>query len=130
MLFLSSGQFEHKELFSTSLCIILALCPPANLTGQVNCENNTLTITWGQSPVAGATYMLQTERIEGTTPPSMYNTFNTSYTLTNMLCGQRYAFRVAAQDGNCNSSYSPPIEISTGMMCFCGSSSSKKLIIM
>lgn len=93
--------------------------------GQVNCYNNTLTLTWDQSPVPEVTYALQTEIIGGTVSPSVYITFNTSYTLTNLLCGQRYAFSVAAQDGSCNDSYSPPIEISTGMMCICCSNFSK-----
>lgn len=105
---------------SISLCIILALCPPTNLTGEVNCDTNTITLTWDQSPVPGTNYTLKTERIGGTLPPSLHTTPNTSYTLTNLQCGQRYAFRIAAQDGNCRSSYSPPIEISTGRMCFYG----------
>lgn len=109
--------------FTISLCIFLALCPATNLTGQVSCETNTLNLTWDQSPVSGATYILQTERIGGAIPPSVNTTSYTSHTLTNLLCGQRYAFRIAAQDGNCRSSYSPPIEISTGRMCFYGNSS-------
>lgn len=87
--------------------------------GQVNCDNNTLTLTWGPGPVPGVTYSLQTEMIGGTVPPSVYTTYNTSHTLTNLLCGQRYAFSVAEQDGNYNDSYSASIEISTGRMHFC-----------
>lgn len=47
-------------------------------------------------------------------PPSSYITTNTSYTLTNLLCGRRFAFRIAVQDGQLHSSYSPATEISTG----------------
>ncbi|XP_056277189.1 fibronectin-like [Pseudoliparis swirei] len=89
------------------------LCPPTNLTGQVSCDTNTLALTWDQNLVSGATYTLQTEKIGGTLPLSMHTTSNTSHTLTNLLCGQRYAFRIAALDGDCNSSYSPPIGMST-----------------
>ncbi|XP_071348392.1 LOW QUALITY PROTEIN: pneumococcal serine-rich repeat protein-like [Trachinotus anak] len=98
---------------SSAVVLRTALCPGTNLTGQVSCDTNILTLTWDQSSVSGATYTLQTERIGGTLPPSVHTTSNTSYTLTNLLCGQRYAFRIAARDGNCRSSYSPPIEIST-----------------
>ncbi|XP_067460816.1 mucin-4-like [Thunnus thynnus] len=98
---------------SSAVELRTALCPPTNLTGQVSCDTSTLTLTWDHSPVPGATYTLHTERIGSTLPPSVHTTANTSHTLTNLLCGQRYAFRIAALDGTCRSSYSPPIEIST-----------------
>ncbi|XP_033507400.2 uncharacterized protein LOC117272533 [Epinephelus lanceolatus] len=98
---------------SSAVQLRTALCPPTNLTGQVSCNTNTMTLTWDQSPVPGATYALQVERIGSTLPASVHTTSNTSDTLTNLMCGQRYAFRITAQDGNCRSSYSPPIEIST-----------------
>lgn len=85
-----------------------------NLTGRVSCDTNTVTLTWDQSLESGTTYTLQTERIGSTLPPSVHTTTNTSYIITNLLCGQRYAFRIAAQDGNCLSSYAPSIEMSTG----------------
>ncbi|XP_028988094.1 mucin-4-like [Betta splendens] len=85
-------------------------CVPTNLTGQICCEDKVLTVKWDQSSETGTTYMLQAEIIGGA--PTVYTTVNTTYTL-NALCGQTYTFRVAAQDGNCNSSYSPPIEVMT-----------------
>uniref|UniRef100_A0A3B4UWS1 Fibronectin type-III domain-containing protein n=1 Tax=Seriola dumerili TaxID=41447 RepID=A0A3B4UWS1_SERDU len=98
---------------SSAVVLRTALCPATNLTGQVNCDTNILTLTWDQSSVSGATYTLQTEMTSSSLPPTVHTTSNTSHTLTNLMCGQRYAFRMAAQDGNCRSSYSPPIEIST-----------------
>lgn len=108
---------QATHIFYVSFCIIQALCSATNLTSQVSCENNTLTLTWDQSLVPGTTYTLQTERMGSTLPPSVHTTTNTLHMLTNLLCGQRYAFRIAAEDGNCRSSYSPSIEISTGRMC-------------
>nr|XP_019957336.1 PREDICTED: fibronectin-like [Paralichthys olivaceus] len=98
---------------TVSWSLVAALCPSTNLTGQVDCDTNTVTLMWDPSPESGATYTLQTERIGGTLPPTAHTTSNTSHTFTNLLCGQRYAFRIAAQDGNCRSSDNPPIEIST-----------------
>lgn len=103
-----------------SLCLIPGLCPPTNLTGHVSCDTNTLTLTWDKNPVSGAAYTVQTERISGALPPSMHDTSDTSHTLTDLECGQTYAFRIAAQDGNCHSSYSPPVKISTGRTRFYG----------
>ncbi|KAA8587295.1 hypothetical protein FQN60_016157, partial [Etheostoma spectabile] len=97
---------------SSAVELRTALCPPTNLTGRVSCDTNALTLTWDPSPVSGVTYALQTDP-GGQVPPSVYTTSNTSHTLTNGLCGQRYAVRIAAQDGNCRGSYSSPIEIST-----------------
>lgn len=117
-----SNCAERHLFFKYSLYIILALCLPTNLRGQVTCDTNTVTLTWDQSSVSGASYTLQTERKGSTLPPSVNTTSNTSYVLTDLLCGQRYDLRIAAQDGNCSSSYSPAIEISTGRMCFYGNS--------
>ncbi|XP_023191873.1 uncharacterized protein LOC111608990 [Xiphophorus maculatus] len=96
---------------STAVMLRAALCPPANLTGHVNCETNTLSLTWGA--VTEATYVLQWGRIESASPPSEYTTSNTSHSLSNLLCGERYAVRVAPQEADCRSSYSPAVEIST-----------------
>ncbi|XP_047445276.1 mucin-4-like [Mugil cephalus] len=96
---------------SSAVELRTALCPSANFTGHVTCDSNMLTLSW--SPVSGDTFLLETERIDGTHTPSVLTTSNTSHTLSNLPCGQRYAFRIAAQDGNCRSNYSPPIEIST-----------------
>ncbi|XP_014840249.1 PREDICTED: uncharacterized protein LOC106916456 [Poecilia mexicana] len=96
---------------SAAATLRAAPCPPANLTGHVSCETNTLTLTWGAE--TGATYVLQWERIGSASPTSEYTTSNTSHSLSNLLCGERYAVRVAAQEAGCRSSYSPAIEIST-----------------
>lgn len=93
---------------------ISALCPASNLSGQVSCDTNTLSLSWDRTLEQGKTYILRTERIGSTSPPSLYNTTNTSHVLSNLLCGERYAFSIAAQDSICLSSFSPAIEISTG----------------
>ncbi|XP_039670578.1 fibronectin type III domain-containing protein 7-like [Perca fluviatilis] len=97
---------------SSAVDMKTALCPPTNLKGQVSCDTNTMTLTWDPTPLSGVTYTLQTD-LGSQFTPSVYTTSNTSHTLTNGLCGQRYAVRIAAQDGNCRGRYSSPIEIST-----------------
>ncbi|XP_008280490.1 mucin-19 [Stegastes partitus] len=96
---------------SSAAVLTTALCPPADLMGHVSCDANTQTLTW--TPVTGATYVLLSEWIGGTFPPAELPTPNPSLMLSDLPCGQRFAFRIAAQDGQCRSSYSPPIEIST-----------------
>lgn len=110
------GNYARWELASLShfLPSVSALCPASNLMGQVSCESNTLTLTWDQTLQQGGHYVLRTEQVGSVTPPSLYNTTNTSYMLSSLQCGERYAFSIAAQDSVCLSSFSPPIEISTG----------------
>lgn len=93
---------------------ILALCQATNLTANLSCDTNTLTLTWAQSQLQGTTYILKTEMIGSNLPHSTHTTTNTSYMLTNLLCGRRFAFRIAVQDGQSHSSYGPATEISTG----------------
>lgn len=103
-------MYIFKQIHSA----ILAFCQATNLTAQLSCDTNTLTLMWAQSQLQGTNYILQTEMINSNLPPSSYTTTNASYTLTNLLCGRRYAFRIAVQDGQSRSSYSPATEINTG----------------
>ncbi|XP_029687008.1 fibronectin-like [Takifugu rubripes] len=98
---------------SSAVVLRTASCQATNLTAHLSCDTNTLTLTWAQSQLQGTTYILQTEMIGSNLPPSMHTTTNTSYTLTNLTCGRRYAFRIAVQDGQSHSSYGPATEIST-----------------
>uniref|UniRef100_A0A3P9L3F5 Fibronectin type-III domain-containing protein n=1 Tax=Oryzias latipes TaxID=8090 RepID=A0A3P9L3F5_ORYLA len=65
------------------------------------------------SSVAAPSYVIRVEIIGGVAPPVDYTTPNIYLSLSNLACGERYAFSLAVQDGNCQSSFSPPIEIST-----------------
>lgn len=105
---------EKCTFFKPSHSFMLAFCQATNLTAQLSCESNTLTLMWAQGQLQGTTYILHTEMVGGSLPPSSYTTTNTSHTLTHLLCGRRYAFRIAVQDGQSQSSYSPATEISTG----------------
>ncbi|XP_074544742.1 uncharacterized protein LOC141804293 [Halichoeres trimaculatus] len=98
---------------SSAIEIKTAMCPPTNLTAQVSCDTNALTLTWDPSPASWVTYKLKYEMVGGQLPPAVNTTSNTSHTLTNLRCGQRYAFSIAAQEGPCSSRFSPPINIST-----------------
>ncbi|XP_061652447.1 uncharacterized protein LOC133488520 [Phyllopteryx taeniolatus] len=98
---------------SSAVEVATALCPPINLAGEVACDTNAVTISWDRSPVPGVTYILKYKQLPGTLPPSSWPTSNTSHILTNLQCGQRYAFYIAFLDGACHSSYSPAMELST-----------------
>ncbi|XP_019712180.1 receptor-type tyrosine-protein phosphatase beta-like [Hippocampus comes] len=98
---------------SSAVEVTTALCPPTNLAGEVACDTNAVTISWDPSPVPGVSYILKYQKLSGTLPPSSWTTSNTSHTLADLQCGQRYVFYIAFLDGACHSSYSPSMELST-----------------
>uniref|UniRef100_A0A3B3IE65 Fibronectin type-III domain-containing protein n=2 Tax=Oryzias latipes TaxID=8090 RepID=A0A3B3IE65_ORYLA len=65
------------------------------------------------SSVAAPSYVIRVENIGGVALPVDYTTPNIYLSLSNLACGERYAFSLAVQDGNCQSSFSPPIVLST-----------------
>lgn len=121
-------KVQRLTIKENYICIIPALCPTSNMIGQINCDTNTLTVTWDPSLVTGTSYTLRTERIGSALPPLVHTTTNTSHVFTDLLCGQRYAFSIATQDGDCPSSYSPSIEMSTGRMCRYGTAPSVSML--
>ncbi|XP_054624499.1 uncharacterized protein LOC129177418 [Dunckerocampus dactyliophorus] len=98
---------------SSAVEVTTALCPPTNLAGQVACNTNAVTISWDESLDPWDSYILEYEPLRGTPLTSTMTTSNTSHTLTNLQCGQRYSFSIAVQKDLCQSSYSPPLELST-----------------
>lgn len=102
----------HWNCFQPLFSIFLVLCPPTNLTGEVNCSASELTLRW--DPVAGSSYILSTQMIGSNLPPVIHNSSSTSHTINTLACGQRYTVAVAASDGTCQSHYSPSIETGTG----------------
>ncbi|XP_030016445.1 uncharacterized protein LOC115437357 [Sphaeramia orbicularis] len=98
---------------SSAVEVTTAQCPPTNLTGDIRCDTNMLTLTWDQISVPGTSYVIKAERIGSIAAPLEYSTSNTSHTLSSLQCGERYAFRVAAQNGDCLSQYSPSYEMCT-----------------
>ncbi|XP_057713501.1 fibronectin type III domain-containing protein 7-like [Corythoichthys intestinalis] len=98
---------------SSAVVMLTGLCPPTNLVGEVACDTNAVTISWDQIQLPGVSYILKYEKLYDALPPLTWMTADTSHTLTDLQCGQRYAFCVAFEDQACHSSYSPPMELST-----------------
>ncbi|KAM6948324.1 uncharacterized protein fndc7rs1 [Aplochiton taeniatus] len=98
---------------SQAVALKTALCPPSDLTGHVTCGTNLLTLTWDQIPVLGANYILYSQQIGGANSTSHNAMSDPTFTVNNLQCGQRFAFSVAASNGPCYSSMSPPLVLST-----------------
>ncbi|KAI5609206.1 hypothetical protein C0J50_6208 [Silurus asotus] len=96
---------------STPVLLRSAGCPPSNLVGVTQCGTNDITFTWDPSSRLGVTYFLfsQQENLANST----FNTTATFITLKHLQCGVLLTMRVAAQDNNCLSQYSAPVQIRT-----------------
>ncbi|KAK7945711.1 hypothetical protein WMY93_001439 [Mugilogobius chulae] len=88
-------------------------CPPTNLDGSIDCETNTVTLTWDQSSVPGTNYSIKRELIGSGAGPNVFTSSVNTYTMNDLQCGESYNFSVAAKDGNCLTSYSPFIQLDT-----------------
>uniref|UniRef100_A0A3B3RM61 Fibronectin type III domain containing 7b n=1 Tax=Paramormyrops kingsleyae TaxID=1676925 RepID=A0A3B3RM61_9TELE len=88
-----------------------AICPPSNLRGQVMCVTHGLMVTWDQSPRDDVTYFLNYQTEDGAI--TTHVTSSISYQHTG-LCGERYFFKVLAQDDTCNSSWTQSLKMDTG----------------
>ena len=85
--------------------------------GSVNCNTKVLSLSWDASPVSGANYTLYYRQLWGDNSTAHYPTLAaTSHSLSDLQCGQSYAFSVYASDSTCNSSMSPNVELDTGRL--------------
>lgn len=94
------------------LCVYFAVpCQPTNLTGNIECENGSASLSWVGS--TGAVAYLGLGQSENST--TIYcETTQTSCTLAGLVCGAVYNFTVQATDGTCNSSLSDPQTMGAG----------------
>ncbi|KAK1165326.1 hypothetical protein AOXY_G13825 [Acipenser oxyrinchus oxyrinchus] len=97
----SSGSIGHE--------IKTAPCTPKNVVGYLFCDANIISVTWDQSK--GAKSYILTEGQDGHT--SNYTTFDTSYHITRLPCGQDYTFRITALDEICSSHMSATLSQKT-----------------
>lgn len=99
--------FSNHYLF----LVFTVVCPPTNLTGVTNCNNNDITVQWNPSPRSGVNYLLYSQESGGAS--ASYSTNQTSYVITALQCGMVYTFTAAARDSFCTSVLSKPIKTET-----------------
>ncbi|CAJ1061142.1 uncharacterized protein LOC117806306 [Xyrichtys novacula] len=93
---------------SESVEIKTAPCTPAYITSEMDCEDNTLVVSWVDSP--GADSYIATMRDSNGQATSCLGTTEGSCNVTGVGCGQVYHVSVVSSDGCCDSPPTPEVE--------------------
>lgn len=90
-----------------------APCPPQNVTAQVNCMSNDLTISW--DAIREAEYFLVSVTEDNGGSRESYNTTTTACSISNLTCGNTFGVQVTSVRGDCRSRHSQTRSIMSGM---------------
>ncbi|KAK6484735.1 hypothetical protein HHUSO_G12572 [Huso huso] len=100
-----------KSLTSSDLDLYTAPCAPRNVEARIDCGSSIAVVSWDQAE--GATsYTATAEGYQG--HQVSCTTRDTTCSMMEMQCGQKYSIIVVASDDNCNSQESIPIRVNTG----------------
>lgn len=104
--FCSCGLFT--KLFS-----LLAPCAPQNVSVNVSCPSNNISISWS---AAGAADHFLVSVMPGNGGGSVScNTTNTACSISKMTCGNTFSVHVTSVRGSCHSQHSQAISIQSGI---------------
>lgn len=94
-------------------CLLLPVpCTPANISSEVNCETNSLTVSWAESSGANS-YIAKAQDSDGQTITCQG--MSEGYcNVTGIGCGQIYHVSVVSSDGYCESPSTPEVETPSG----------------
>ncbi|XP_077580643.1 fibronectin type III domain-containing protein 7-like [Stigmatopora nigra] len=96
-----TGQASHNVTFSTGPC------QPDGLWVTFHCNNQSAVLSWTPSDHAINYYGCAQD---GSGQMLYCHNTNPTCTITNLDCGTLYNFTVQASDGDCNSSFSDPVD--------------------
>ncbi|XP_029003162.2 fibronectin-like [Betta splendens] len=94
---------------SDNITIKTVPCTPASVLPVVNCNSNSLTVSWSQSLGADSYLATVQDSIGDTT--TCQGTTQGSCNVTGLGCGQVYHISVVSSDGYCNSPSTPVVDI-------------------
>ena len=102
---------------SLSYLCVSAPCAPANASGHLDCVTNAAWVSWQEAPGAhGYTVLAVGE--DGHNSSCTATNSNTTCSVPDLGCGNRYTFHVIATHHHCMSPPSPAIEMETGRDAF------------
>lgn len=102
---------------SPNLLSLLVPCAPVNVSTNLSCGTNDLTVSWKTSSVpvfSTLDYSATAVPLTGNISSVSCTTSGTSCSLSGLQCGQTYNVSVKAYTGSCNGPYSPPQTVQTG----------------
>lgn len=109
-------KYKNKKAFWTNSNNVLSLlvpCAPSNVTTNLVCGTNDLTVSWDSS-AAPLNYTAIVVPSDGSISPVTCNTNLTSCSLNGLQCGQTYNVSVKASSGSCCGPYSHTRAVQTG----------------
>ena len=89
-----------------------APCTPANMSSVVDCEANSLVVSWSESP--GANSYIATVQDRSGQPTTCQAMTEGRCNVTGLGCGQIYQVSVVSSDGYCNSPPTPVVDTAAG----------------
>lgn len=105
-------KISHVLLgFSSFVLSLAAPCVPTYVVATTNCDTSITTVTW-DSARGASRYIVQGNSTLGN--HSTCTNTDTTCSFANLECGQNYTITVTAEDNNCTSLTSAPINVTTG----------------
>uniref|UniRef100_A0A8P4G5R4 Fibronectin type-III domain-containing protein n=1 Tax=Dicentrarchus labrax TaxID=13489 RepID=A0A8P4G5R4_DICLA len=93
---------------SDSVTIKTVPCTPANVSSVVDCEANSLIVSWSES--SGADSYIATVQDSNSQTTTCQGTTEGSCNVTGISCGQLYHVSVVSSDGYCDSPSTPVVD--------------------
>lgn len=87
-------------------------CTPANVSSTVDCDVNSLIVSWSESP--GADSYVATVQDSNSQTTTCQGTTEGSCSVTGLGCGQVYHVSVVSSDGYCDSPPTPKVDTAAG----------------
>lgn len=97
----------------TKLCSLLAPCAPQNVSVNVSCPSNDISISWNAA--GEADHFLVSVTPDNGGASKSCNTTNTACSISNVTCGNTFSVHVTSVGGSCHSQHSQAISIQSGM---------------
>lgn len=95
------------------MSLFLAPCPPQNVSAEVSCSSNDMTISW--DAIRGADHFLVLVIADDGGTSKSCNTTNTACSISNVTCGNTFSVHVTSVRGACRSQHSQTLSILSGM---------------
>lgn len=102
-----------KHLHLTSVSLFTAGCSPQNVSAEVSCLSNDLTISW--DAVREADYFLVSVIADDGGISETLNTTNTAASISNVTCGRTFSVQATSVIGSCSSQHSHTVSALSGM---------------
>lgn len=108
-----SSICPNNRSLLTTLFTLLAPCPPQNVSVNVSCATNDISLSWNTT--GEADHFLVSVIPDNGGASKSCNTTNTACSVSNVTCGTTFSVHVTSVRGSSHSRHSQTISIQSGM---------------